>query len=55
MQPLDTSERDSLLSMLRLMLSFRPEDRPSALESEWMVKWTLLEYEKIRSTHGLNT
>lgn len=53
MPPLETSERDALFSMLRWMLSFRPENRPSAqqvLESEWMVKWALPEYEKIRST-----
>ncbi|PYI33392.1 protein kinase [Aspergillus indologenus CBS 114.80] len=53
MPPFDSSERDSLYSMLRSMLSFRPEDRPSArqvLESEWMVRWALPEYEKIRST-----
>ncbi|KAB8267701.1 kinase-like domain-containing protein [Aspergillus minisclerotigenes] len=50
---LELSERDALSSMLRSMLSFRPEDRPSAqqvLESEWMVKWALPEYEKIRNT-----
>lgn len=54
MPPFESSERDSLCSMLRSMLSFRPENRPSAqqvLESEWMVKWALPEYEKIRSTH----
>ncbi|RHZ49503.1 uncharacterized protein CDV56_105157 [Aspergillus thermomutatus] len=53
MPPLESSEQDSLSSMLRSMLSFRPEDRPSAqqvLESEWMVKWALPEYEKIRNT-----
>ncbi|RAH44560.1 protein kinase [Aspergillus brunneoviolaceus CBS 621.78] len=54
MSPFDSSERGTLSSMLRSMLPFRPEDRPSArqvLESEWMVKWALPEYEKIRSTH----
>ena len=53
MPALETSERDALSSMLRSMLSFRPEDRPSArqvLESEWMVKWALPEYEKICKT-----
>lgn len=53
MPPFESSERDALFSMLRSMLSFRPENRPSAqqvLESEWMVKWALPEYEKIRST-----
>lgn len=58
MQGLKSSERDLLLAMLRSMLSFRPKDRPSArqaLESEWMVKWALPEYEKLRNTEGLNT
>ncbi|KAJ6093034.1 protein kinase domain protein [Penicillium sp. IBT 16267x] len=51
MPPLELSERDALVSMLRSMLSFRPENRPSTqqvLESEWMVKWALPEYEKVR-------
>lgn len=50
MPAFEASERDALSSMLRSMLSFRPEDRPSAqqvLESEWMVKWALPEYDKI--------
>jgi serine/threonine-protein kinase SRPK3 len=50
----DPTERDALFEMLRSMLSFRPENRPTAkqvLESEWMVKWALPEYEKIRK-HG---
>lgn len=37
--------------MLRSMLSFRPEDRPSAqqvLESESMIKWALPKYESIK-------
>ena len=53
MTALEASERDALSSLLRSMFSFRPEDRPSAqqiLESEWMVKWALPEYEKIRRT-----
>lgn len=50
MLALESRERNALSSMLRSMLPFRPEDRPSAqrvLESEWMVKWALPEYEKI--------
>lgn len=53
MSALESNERDALSSMLRSMLSFTPEDRPSAqqvLESEWMVKWALPEYEKICQT-----
>lgn len=49
-----TRQRAMLIStMLRSMLSFRPENWPTAkqvLESEWMVKWALPESEKIRST-----
>ncbi|PWY84060.1 kinase-like protein [Aspergillus eucalypticola CBS 122712] len=39
MPPFESRERDAFISMLRSMLRFRPEDRPSAqqvLESEWM-------------------
>ncbi|GKZ31863.1 hypothetical protein AbraIFM66950_000774 [Aspergillus brasiliensis] len=49
MPPLQLKERDALISMLRSMLRFTPADRPSAqqvLESEWMVKWALPDYEK---------
>lgn len=51
MPPLELSERDALFAMLRPMLSFKPENRSSAqqvLESEWMVKWAIPGYEKIR-------
>ena len=37
-------EKEAFLSMIRSMLVFRPEDRPTAeevLKSEWMVKWGL--------------
>ncbi|KAE8337293.1 hypothetical protein BDV24DRAFT_177805 [Aspergillus arachidicola] len=53
MPPFEPAERDALLSMLRSMLSFRPESRPSAKEvlaSEWMVKWALPEYEKAQKS-----
>lgn len=49
MQLFEPTERDALFSMLRSMLAFRPEDRPSpkeVLASEWMVKWALPECEK---------
>ncbi|CDM34554.1 unnamed protein product [Penicillium roqueforti FM164] len=52
MPSFEPNERDALFSISRPMLSFRPENRPSAqqvLESEWMVKWALPEYEKIRN------
>ena len=51
MSPLEGRERNALVAMLRPMLSFKPEHRSSAqevLESEWMVKWAIPEYEKIR-------
>ncbi|PYH68300.1 kinase-like protein [Aspergillus vadensis CBS 113365] len=54
MSPFESKERDAFISMLRSMLRFRPEDRPFAqqvLESEWMVKWELPEYEKICSSN----
>ncbi|KAF2013940.1 kinase-like protein [Aaosphaeria arxii CBS 175.79] len=44
-------EKRAIFDMLRPMLAFRPEDRSTAkqvLESEWMVKWALPEYEKIK-------
>ena len=53
MSPLGSSERDAFFAMLRPMLAFRPENRPSAqqvLESEWMVKWAIPEYEKVLSS-----
>ena len=48
----DARERDAIFDILRQMLSFRPEDRPTTkqiLESEWMVKWALPEYSKIQN------
>ena len=51
----DPKEREALFDMLRPMLSFRPGIRPTTrqlLDSEWMVKWALPEYDKIRSRVG---
>lgn len=48
----DSKEREVLFDMLRPMLSFKPGIRPTTrqlLDSEWMVKWALPEYDKIRS------
>lgn len=53
MPPIESAERDAIFSMLRSMLSFKPESRPSArqiLGFEWMMKWALPEYDKIRKT-----
>ena len=44
-------EGAAILAMIRSMLSFLPSDRPSApqvLELEWMTKWALPEYDKIK-------
>lgn len=44
-------ERAAFFDMLRPMLSFRPEDRPTTkqiLESEWMLEWALPEYFEIQ-------
>lgn len=48
------AERDAFFSMLKSILSFRPDSRSSAKEvlaSEWMVKWALPEYEKVRQSY----
>ena len=48
----DAREREAFFDMLRPMLSFRPENRPTTkqiLESEWMLKWALPEYGKIQN------
>lgn len=42
-------EKAAFLNLMRRMLVFRPEERPTAnevLQSEWMVKWGLPEYER---------
>ncbi|KAB8247395.1 kinase-like domain-containing protein [Aspergillus flavus] len=47
----DAKERAAIFDMLRPMLSFKPENRSTTkqiLETEWMVKWALAEYEKGR-------
>ncbi|CAI7649154.1 unnamed protein product [Penicillium bialowiezense] len=55
MPPVDEREMEALFDMLRPMLSFRPEDRPTTtqiLDSEWMRKWALPEYGKIQDNLG---
>ncbi|PYH97253.1 kinase-like protein [Aspergillus ellipticus CBS 707.79] len=45
----DENEKAAFLDLMRRMLSFRPEERPTAeevLKSEWMVKWALPDYER---------
>ena len=49
LETLSDEERDALFEMVRWMLSFRPGERPSAkqvLETDWMRKWAIPEYEK---------
>lgn len=49
----DRDEMVAILSMLRSMLAFKPEERATAkavLGSDWMVTWGLPEFEKIRQT-----
>jgi hypothetical protein len=44
MAEMGEEEKEAFLVLLRSMLSFRPEDRPSAqqvLESNWMRKWAI--------------
>ena len=44
LETLDEKERDAFVEMIRLMLKFRPDDRPSAprvLNSAWMKNWAL--------------
>ena len=43
-----TEETVAILDLMRRMLAFRPEDRPTAkeiLQSKWMVKWVLPDFE----------
>ncbi|OOG00508.1 hypothetical protein ASPCADRAFT_502804 [Aspergillus carbonarius ITEM 5010] len=56
MPVIEPEESEAIFSLLRSMLSFRPDDRPTAKqvsESEWMVKWALPEY--YRLSCGSNT
>ena len=51
----EQDEKDALFAMLRSMLSYKPEDRITATEvlgSEWMTKWAMPEYEKVRHMAG---
>ncbi|KAK2762653.1 hypothetical protein FQN54_000826 [Arachnomyces sp. PD_36] len=45
----DREETAAILDLMRRMLTFRPEDRPTVnevLQSEWMVKWVLPDFER---------
>lgn len=46
-------ETKAILNLIRWMLAFRPEERPTieeVLESEWMVKWVLPDLESCRNS-----
>ncbi len=43
------AEKEAFLKMLRPLLSFEPQKRPTAVEvlqSEWIVKWAMPEFER---------
>jgi serine/threonine-protein kinase SRPK3 len=45
----DREETAAILDLMRRMLAFRPEERPTAeevLKSEWMVKWVLPDFDR---------
>lgn len=45
----DREETAAILDLMRRMLSFRPEERPTAeevLQSKWMVEWVLPDFER---------
>lgn len=51
MPRIEQAEMDAIFKMLKSIFKFRPEKRSTAkqiLQCEWMVKWALPEYEKIR-------
>ncbi|KAJ5737796.1 uncharacterized protein N7483_002921 [Penicillium malachiteum] len=46
---IEEEEKVAFLDLMRRMLVYRPERRPTAdevLRSEWMLKWALPEYER---------
>lgn len=52
----DENEKAAFLDLMRRMLSFRPEERPTAeevLKSEWMVKWALPDYEEAKTSRSM--
>ncbi|KAF7540063.1 hypothetical protein G7054_g1638 [Neopestalotiopsis clavispora] len=52
METFGDEERKDLFEMLKWMLSFRPEERPTAkqvLETAWMRKWAIPEFQRTRT------
>ncbi|KAJ5688984.1 kinase-like domain-containing protein [Penicillium macrosclerotiorum] len=53
MTPLEPMERNAFLTLMRSMLAYQPAERITAkevLRYEWMVKWALPDFEKMRSS-----
>jgi serine/threonine-protein kinase SRPK3 len=57
MTKFDWDEAAAFLNLMRRMLAFRPEERPTAkevLESEWMVQWALPELSRVERGGEIN-
>lgn len=53
MLEMDNDEKEAFLKLMKGMLSYVPDDRPSAeqvLESEWMRKWALPAFDSIKGS-----
>ncbi|EKV17990.1 hypothetical protein PDIG_11610 [Penicillium digitatum PHI26] len=49
----DREEATAIIDLMRRMLAFRPEERPTVkevLQSEWMVKWALPDLKRSSQT-----
>ncbi|KAH1287204.1 hypothetical protein KXV81_006667 [Aspergillus fumigatus] len=58
MDEVDETEKVALLSMLKAMRAFNPEERPTAqevLNCEWMQKWALPEFPQFTATSRSHT
>ncbi|KAJ5121052.1 kinase-like domain-containing protein [Penicillium bovifimosum] len=57
-EEMDEIEKVALFKMLKAMLAFNPEERPTAqelLNCEWMQKWALPEFSQIKATSRSHT
>lgn len=53
MEIFEKEETRAILNLMRRMLAFRPEERPTieeVLQSEWMLKWVLPDWESCRNS-----
>ncbi|KAH6918276.1 kinase-like domain-containing protein [Coprinopsis sp. MPI-PUGE-AT-0042] len=58
MAKFDGEETAAILSLMRRMLAFRPEERPTCeevLKSEWMVEWALPELRRAEKESQINS